>query len=137
MMAKAAKNRRTKAPSETATGRLELLFEDLSRKVELGFETVLARMDSERAEELAFRVEITRRIDTLEAAVRELAAAVRKNTEDIRKNSEDIRKNSEDIATLRAEVAEMKLELRAAATQAQLQRLEERVTRLEAQVGDP
>lgn len=92
---------------------------------------------------------LNRRIDALEAAVRQnsedirkLRAAVRQNTEDIRQNSEDIQKlraevrqNSEDIQKLRADLYTLSLAIDRKADAEELAALESRVSALEQRVG--
>ena len=54
---------------------------------------------------------VEKRLEDLEAAVRQNSLDIRKNSEDIRKNSEDIKRNSDDILRLSLELKEVREEL--------------------------
>ncbi len=92
------KKKRSSPPSgSTPTSRVAILLEDIEGKVQATMEAVSGFRTEFRSEIGALRVDLSRRIEVLELAVRQNSADIRQNSEDIRQNSEDIRQNSEDI----------------------------------------
>ncbi len=81
-----------------------------------------------RTEIETLRVELSRRIEVLELAVRQNSEDIRQNSEDIRQNTEDIRQNTEEIHSLR-ELLERK------ADRETLVKLETRVQIVEQRLG--
>src|SRR5712692_7011737 len=92
------KKKRSSPPSgSTPTSRVAILLEDIEGKVQATMEAVSGFRTEFRSEIGALRVDLSRRIEVLELAVRQNSADIRQNSEDIRQNSEDIRQNTEDI----------------------------------------
>ncbi len=92
------KKKRSSPPSgSTPTSRAAILLEDIEGKVQATMEAVSGFRTEFRSEIGALRVDLSRRIEVLELAVRQNSADIRQNSADIRQNSEDIRQNSEDI----------------------------------------
>src|SRR5229473_1311471 len=92
------KKKRSSPPSgSTPTSRVAILLEDIEGKVQATMEAVSGFRTEFRSEIGALRVDLSRRIEVLELAVRQNSADIRQNSADIRQNSEDIRQNSEDI----------------------------------------
>ena len=92
------KKKRSSPPSgSTPTSRVAILLEDIEGKVQATMEAVSGFRTEFRSEIGALRVDLSRRIEVLELAVRQNSEDIRQNSEDIRQNSEDIRQNSEDI----------------------------------------
>ncbi|MBI5493829.1 MAG: hypothetical protein HY904_02315 [Deltaproteobacteria bacterium] len=83
------KNPITVAPSETEVGRVGLLLEALSDKVDLLLEGMKIFHETLDRRITEMRVELSARLEALDSHVRHLADGVQRNTEGIRKNSED------------------------------------------------
>jgi chromosome segregation ATPase len=65
-----------------------------------------------RSEIGILRVELSRRIEVLELAVRQNSAEIRQNSEDIRQNTADIRQNSADIRQNTADIRQNSEDIR-------------------------
>src|SRR5712692_1630389 len=116
------KKKRSSPPSgSTPTSRVAILLEDIEGKVQATMEAVSGFRTEFRSEIGALRVDLSRRIEVLELAVRQ-------NSADIRQNSEDIRQNSEEIHGLR-ELLERKADREA------LMKREARVQIVEQRLG--
>jgi chromosome segregation ATPase len=91
------KKRSSPPPGSTPASRVAVLLEDIGGKVQATMEAVSGFRTEFRSEIGALRVELSRRIEVLELAVRQNSADIRQNSEDIRQNTGDIRQNSADI----------------------------------------
>ncbi|MBI5496684.1 MAG: hypothetical protein HY904_16845 [Deltaproteobacteria bacterium] len=136
------KNPITVAPSDTELGRMGLLLEHMSDKVDLVHEGMMIIRESLERRIAESKADLSARLDTVESVIRHLSAEVRKNSDDIRKNSDDIRKNSDDIRKsseairrLEQAVDAVRGDLSGKADAADLRRLEERVTALERRLA--
>src|ERR1700687_3241901 len=122
------KKRSQRPPGSTPASRMAILLEDIEGKFQATMEAVTGFRAEFRSEIGTLRVELSRRIDILELAVRQNSADIRKSSEEIRQNSGDIRKNSEEIHSLR-ELLERK------ADHESLMKLEARVQIVEQRLG--
>src|SRR5712692_5244318 len=95
------KKRSSPPPGSTPASRVAILLEDIERKVQATMEAVSGFRREFRTEIETLRVELSRRIEVLELAVRQNSEDIRQNSEDIRQNTEDIRQNTEEIHSLR------------------------------------
>jgi hypothetical protein len=123
------RKKRSKPPSgSTPARRVAILLEDIEGKVQATMEAVSGFRTEFRSEIGALRVDLSRRIEVLELAVRQNSADIRQNSEDIRQNTGDIRRNTEEIHGLR-ELLERKADREA------LMKLEARVQIVEQRLG--
>ncbi len=88
-----------------------------------------------RSEIGALRVDLSRRIEVLELAVRQNSADIRQNSEDIRQNTEDIRQNTSDIRRNTEEIHGLRELLERKADREALMKLEARVQIVEQRLG--
>ncbi len=130
------KKKRSSPPSgSTPASRVAILLEDIGGKVQATMEAVSGFRTEFRSEIGALRVELSRRIEVLELAVRQNSADIRQNTADIRQNSEDIRQNSEDIRRNTEEIHGLRELLERKADREALMKLEARVQIVEQRLG--
>src|SRR5216683_2892759 len=100
------KKKRSSPPSgSTPTSRVAILLEDIEGKVQATMEAVSGFRTEFRSEIGALRVDLSRRIEVLELAVRQ-------NTSDIRRNTEEIHGLRELLERKADREALMKLEAR-------------------------
>ena len=100
------------APASTPTSRVTILLEDIQGKVQATMEAVTATRNELRREIQELRVELSRRIDVLELAVRKNSDDIRQNSEDIHELKAVVAQNSEDIRELKADVQQLKADVR-------------------------
>jgi len=136
------KKGRLRTPGSTPASRVAILLEDIQGQVRLTMEAVTSFRAEFRSEIDKLRTELSRRIDSLELAVRQnsqdirqLQADVRQNTEDIRQLQADVRQNSEDIRQLREEIRSMRELLERKADHEALLKLQTRVEVVERRLG--
>ncbi len=118
----------SRPPGSTPSSRVAILLEDIQGKVQVTMEAVTGFRTEFRTEIEKLRVELSRRIDVLELAVRQ-------NSEDIREMREDIREIREDIRQIREEIRSMREQLERKADHESLLRLEARVQVVEQRLG--
>jgi methyl-accepting chemotaxis protein len=138
------KKRSSPPPGSTPASRVAILLEDIGGKVQATMEAVSGFRTEFRSEIGALRVELSRRIEVLELAVRQNSADIRQNSEDIRQNtgdirqnSADIRQNSEDIRRNTEEIHGLRELLERKADRETLMKLEARVQIVEQRLGIP
>ena len=115
--------RKSKAPSATAPGRIELLLEDMRDQNRATLEAVMMLGDEMRGEIGTLRRELCARLDVVEAVVRE--------------HSADVRDLRNDVSVLQVGIRELQHAVRIMTTQAEMHALQARVERLEALVLPP
>src|SRR5713226_3125437 len=107
------KKKRSSPPSgSTPTSRVAILLEDIEGKVQATMEAVSGFRTEFRSEIGALRVDLSRRIEVLELAVRQNSAGIRQNTRDSRRNTEEIHGLRELLERKADREALMKLEAR-------------------------
>ncbi len=130
------KKKRSSPPSgSTPTSRVAILLEDIEGKVQATMEAVSGFRTEFRSEIGALRVDLSRRIEVLELAVRQNSADIRQNSEDIRQNTEDIRQNTSDIRRNTEEIHGLRELLERKADREALMKLEARVQIVEQRLG--
>jgi predicted nuclease with TOPRIM domain len=125
----AAKRKRLRAPGTES--RFTAVLESIQLQNRIGMEAVSGL----RTDMQAMRSEMTRRFDTLEAAVLELSHRVKALELRVTALEEAVRKNTEDIQRLREQVAELTVAVQGKVEARDFAALAERVARLEARVG--
>ena len=138
------KERSSPPPGSTPASRVDVLLEDIGGKVQATMEAVSGFRTEFRSEIGALRLELSRRIEVLELAVRQNSADLRQNSEDIRQNTADIRQNSEDIRQNTSDIRRNTEEihglreiLERKADRETLMKLEARVQIVEQRLGIP
>jgi hypothetical protein len=124
---------RSRPPSATKLGRIEVLLEDMRAQNRATIEAVLSTRQALEAKLDAQRLELLGRIEALEVAVRMNSEDIRRNSADIRQNSADIRQNTADIRQNTADIQRVLEKLDGKVDAVELARLEQRVAALERQ----
>ena len=127
MMAAATKAR-SKAPSRSAIGRVELMLEHLSDKMDLLIETVGANRDEAKRDLAELRQELVARLDVLESVVREHSRILGEHSRILDEHGRLLHEHSAELQAIRGEIGQM-------VTRGELLRLESRVIALETRLG--
>jgi len=131
------KTRSRKAPVTSSEPQhvTNVLLEDIRAQQNVMFEAMTSWRDELRREFREGFAHVNRRLDILEAAVRQNSEDIKKNSEDIKKNSEDIRRLSQELDDLRVEVRRLRADFDGREELARIVLLEGRVTELERKLA--
>jgi uncharacterized protein HemX len=135
LMATRRKRTSERPPSTTSAGRMTILLEQIQEQNRATIEAVQSQGTSIRREMGELERRLERRIDALEAAVRQNSADIRQNSADIRQHAADIRQQADELREVRKQLAELTGVARGKPDTTALEALDARVTNLERRVG--
>ncbi len=149
MATKKPKPSKERAPSATATGRMNILLEQIQEQNRAVMEAVTGFRREAKADLAEFRAEVNARFEAVEAAIRINSDGIERNGRDVRALtarievleqavlmlSAELREVKSDVAVLKSDVAEVRAILAGQPSADQLGSLERRVAALEKRAG--